>query len=288
MKSTTLPAEKNLNEAEWAVRLFNKSVLKQRKFKEITQLLGPTQGLHCLDIGSDNGVVSLLLRQGGGTWKSADLDEGSVGAISALVKTDVFQIDGGATPFQENEFDRVVIVDFLEHIPDDRGFIQELHRILKPEGKLILNVPHLKNGLLRRLRFAIGQTDEKHGHLRPGYTRESLEAVLGDHFSLQSQHTYSRFFSELIDTLIVFAVSMLRKGKHDPSKKGNIVTGQDLKKFQSSFKLFSAIYPLVWFFSKLDHLLFFTSGYMLIGVARACDTGMKKEGYEEFSAARDR
>ncbi|PSO97333.1 MAG: hypothetical protein BRC51_17305, partial [Cyanobacteria bacterium SW_12_48_29] len=49
----------------WSVLLFSKSVLKQRKFKEITEFLGETNDLHCLDIGSDNGVISYLLRKRG-------------------------------------------------------------------------------------------------------------------------------------------------------------------------------------------------------------------------------
>jgi SAM-dependent methyltransferase len=270
MKATPSQTNEASPQVEWALRLFNKSVLKQRKYREIRALLGDTRGLDCLDLGSDNGVVSYLLRQGGGTWKSADLDEGSVGAIRSLVESEVYQLDGGPTPFQENEFDRVVIVDFLEHIPDDAGFIAELERILKPGGELILNVPHRKNSLLRRFRYLIGQTDEKHGHLRPGYTPVSLRDLLGDRFELQTWHTYSRFFSELMDTLIVAGVAALRKGGGEPSRKGNIVTAQDLKKYQSSFKLYSLLYPLVWLFSKLDHLLFFRSGYMLIGRAKSC------------------
>ncbi len=67
-------------------QLFNRSVLKQRKYQEITALLGPTDLLDCLDIGSDNGVISYLLRQRGGTWQSADLDKQSVRAIQELVK----------------------------------------------------------------------------------------------------------------------------------------------------------------------------------------------------------
>ena len=51
----------------WAVELFRKSVLKQRKVAELVPSLGPTEGLRCLDLGSDNGVVSLLLRGRGGT-----------------------------------------------------------------------------------------------------------------------------------------------------------------------------------------------------------------------------
>lgn len=249
----------------WPIRLFNKSVLKQRKYREITALLGSYDGLRCLDIGSDNGVISYLLRQNGGSWASADLEDKTVRSIRELVKTDVYQINGERTPFADDEFDRVVIVDFLEHIPDDEAFIQELFRILKPGGLLIANVPHVKNSLLRRFRFAIGQTDEKHGHLRPGYTVESLKRLFGDQFSIETSHTYSRFFSEWIDTMIVWAVGLV-KGK-DESKKGLVVTGDDLKAYQKMFKLYALIYPVVWAISKLDYLIPFTSGYMLIARA---------------------
>ena len=59
----------------WALALFRKSVLKQRKLAEIERALGPTGDERCLDLGSDNGVISLLLRRSGGRWASADLTQ---------------------------------------------------------------------------------------------------------------------------------------------------------------------------------------------------------------------
>lgn len=253
-----------MSETLWPIRLFNKSVLKQRKYKELTQSLGSTEGLRCLDIGSDNGVISYLFRKCGGSWCSADLDTQSVSEIKNLVKSEVFQIDGGRTPFEDNSFDCVVVIDFLEHIPNDVAFVVELNRILKPNGRLIINVPHIKNSLLRKFRLAIGQTDEKHGHLRPGYTPESLECLIKAQFTMEQHKTYSKFFSEFIDTLMVQAIYLLQRNKNVESKKGAVVTGGDLKKHKSMFRLYSLIYPVVLFFSKLDHLLFFSSGYMLI------------------------
>lgn len=252
----------------WPIRLFKRSVLKQRKYKELTALIGPSAGKRCLDIGSDNGVISYMLRERGGSWKSADLDPLAVESIRDLVGSEVYQIDGGRTPFRDDEFDGVVIVDFLEHIPDDKGFVRELARILKPGGFVIVNVPHIKPSLLRRFRLAIGQTDEKHGHLRPGYTIESLRTLLGEQFIIERHHTYSRFFAESIDTLVVYAVSLLKRKKGDAhSQKGLLVTGQDMKAYQSMFRLYSLIYPIIWLVSRLDALLFFRSGYMLIARA---------------------
>ena len=69
--------------------------------------------------------------------------------------------------------------------------------------------------------------------------------------------------------MIVFGVGLLKRGKDDPSQKGNVVTGQDMNNYAKMFKLYSLIYPIVWFFSKLDLLIPFTSGFMLIARATA-------------------
>ena len=270
---------KETSEKTWSVLLFSKSVLKQRKFREITELLGETSDLRCLDLGADNGVISYLLRERGGSWKSADLDEQAVCSIRQLVKEDVFQINGISTTFNDNEFDRVVIVDLLEHIETEREFIEELFRIIKPGGELIINVPQIKNSLLRKLRLAIGQTDEKHGHLRPGYTVEQLAVLLKDKFQIINHKSYSKFFSEFIDTLINFGLSFVKKGETS-SQKGILVTEKDLRKYQKMFRVYSVIYPVLWVLSKLDTLLFWRSGYMLIVKAKINKQPINTNGHQ--------
>lgn len=258
-------------EAAWALALFNRSVLKQAKFRQIVGLLDQPTGKRGLDIGADNGVISYLLRQRGGRWHSADLDERAVGSIRQLVGSDVHQIDGGATPFEDAAFDQIVIVDFLEHIPDDLGFAQELARILKPGGQLIINVPHLKPGsMLNRFRHAIGLTDEWHGHLRPGYSLEGLGQLLGPAFFIEKSTTYSGAFSELIDTGLngLYLKIQQRQSPRSSSSKGTVITQSDLRKHRKQFLLLSALYPLIWVVAKLDRLLFFTPGYKLIVSAR--------------------
>ena len=116
--------------AEWAVALFQKSVLKQAKYRDDHRVHGRSGGQPLLDIGADNGVISLLLRRRGGRWDSADLDEHTVASIRQLVGDDVHQLDGSHTPFPDRAFDQIVVVDYLEHIPDDGRFADELARIL--------------------------------------------------------------------------------------------------------------------------------------------------------------
>ncbi|HVQ26652.1 MAG TPA: methyltransferase domain-containing protein, partial [Planctomycetota bacterium] len=83
-------------------------MLKQRKVSELARALGPTAGLRCLDLGSDNGVISLLLRRAGGRWASADLTDEAVSSIRELVESDVHRVDASSLPFADGEFDRVV------------------------------------------------------------------------------------------------------------------------------------------------------------------------------------
>src|SRR5687768_1544266 len=173
-----------------------------------------------------------MLRRRGGRWASGDLTDESVASIRELVGTDVHRVEGAALPFPDAEFDRVAVVDMLEHVADDRAFMSELARITRPGGRLVVNTPHLKNTLLRRLRHGLGLTDEKHGHLRPGYTAEDLRLLLAPHFELETHRTYSRFFSELVDTAINVALERLgKKG----SAKGLVVTGGDVRRHGKAF-----------------------------------------------------
>jgi ubiquinone/menaquinone biosynthesis C-methylase UbiE len=249
---------------DWAQALIARSVLKKRKLRELETSLGETSGLRCLDLGSDNGVISLLLRRRGGSWASADLTDESVASIRALVGEDVHKTDGRRLPFADASFDRVAIVDMLEHVPDEQAFAAEIARVCRPGARLVINTPHLRHTLLRRFRHALGQTDEKHGHVRPGYTVDQVTALFGPAFSLDGHRTYSRFFSELVDTVVNLGVAGIgKKG----SAKGMVVTGADLARHGRAFRFYAAVYPLLAAVAALDALIPFVPGYMLIATA---------------------
>ena len=127
----------------WHIKLFSKSVLKQQKWVKLKKILPDLENKRCLDLGSDNGVISYLLRQQGGVWTSADLSGETVDSIRLLVGTNVVHIDAPShLPFPDHVFDLIVIVDMVEHIQDDIMFCEEIRRILQPNGELIAIVPH--------------------------------------------------------------------------------------------------------------------------------------------------
>ena len=85
-----------------------------------------------------------------------------------------------AIPHADQSFDVVVCLDVLEHVRDEHKSLNELFRVLRPGGMLILTTPH--RGLfsfmdpvnvLRRL----GRSDEpEHRHYSVGDLRRLLDA----------------------------------------------------------------------------------------------------------------
>jgi len=250
--------------SEWHLRVFRKSLLKQAKLNAIRAFLPDLEGKVCLDLGGDNGIISYFLREGGGIWHSADLSDHAVGSIRALVHTNVFKTGGSALPFPDGSLDLVVIIDFLEHIPHDQEFIHELGRVMKKSGLLIINVPYLKKrSVIRWVKKTLGLSDERHGHLRPGYTMGGLASLLGGRFTIVAQRTYSRFFTELLDVIINLGYGTSAEDTAQPGK-GLLLTENELKNKRRTFRMYSLLYPFIWCFSALDILLFFTDGHKLI------------------------
>jgi len=64
--------------------------------------------------------------------------------------------DGTKLPFQADVFSHAICSEVLEHIRDDRAAIQELARVIKPKGHLIITFPH------RKFYFAIDDRFVKH------------------------------------------------------------------------------------------------------------------------------
>lgn len=55
-------------------------------------------------------------------------------------KADIFY-DGKSFPLESESFDSVVSNQVLEHVFEPHEFLREIHRVLKPKGKLLLTIP---------------------------------------------------------------------------------------------------------------------------------------------------
>jgi SAM-dependent methyltransferase len=84
-----------------------------------------------LHLAPEKPLSDIFIKHKNVDYLTADLNPEQV-----MVKMDITAIQ-----FPDNTFDAILCNHVLEHIPDDRKAMRELHRVLKPGGWAILQVP---------------------------------------------------------------------------------------------------------------------------------------------------
>ncbi|MFD6436047.1 methyltransferase domain-containing protein [Streptomyces venezuelae] len=71
-------------------------------------------------------------------WFAAmkEAGEAPAGATATAMEGDALNL-----PFPDASFDVVIISEVMEHIPDDKGVLAEMVRVLKPGGRIAVTVP---------------------------------------------------------------------------------------------------------------------------------------------------
>ena len=82
---------------------------------------------------------------------------------------------------EDNSVDFVVTFQVIEHIDDDEIFLQEIHRVLKPGGKLILTTPNSMMSLTRNPWHTREYTPAQMGKvLKSSFDNYELKGVFGN------------------------------------------------------------------------------------------------------------
>lgn len=100
--------------------------------KKILPALAEHEKLRILHVAPEVGVARVLCSLGG-DYLSGDLEPGK-----AMATVDLTRLT-----FAPESFDFVFLSHVLEHIPDDRAAIAEVHRVLSPGGLAFIEVPVL-------------------------------------------------------------------------------------------------------------------------------------------------
>lgn len=139
------------------------------------------------DIGGGNGYVSQMLARRG--LDVALVEPGYVGALNAHKQRGLPQVISSTVEdanFSPQSIDAIGMFDVIEHIDDDRAFMERMASLLKKGGRLYLTVPcH---------RWLWSQADIDAGHFRR-HTEKSLQVLLSGLFETDYQ---SYFFGPLV------------------------------------------------------------------------------------------
>ena len=146
--SNGLKTLESMSQAQW----YNKWTLN--KFKKF--LNG-----EILEVGCGIGNFTRTLTSFGQVW-AIDINNEYIEKIGERVdrgtQVGFGNIEKGEYFFQTRKFDTIVCLNVLEHIKDDVATVNNLHKLLKKNGKLILLVP--------AHRFLYGEIDRSIGHFR--------------------------------------------------------------------------------------------------------------------------
>jgi SAM-dependent methyltransferase len=104
----------------------------------LLKVLDPALRDYCrgrvLDAGAGRGAYRELLQNYADSYVGMDIAPSKATAAVGDVQ---------CLPFAANSFDTVFCSQVLEHVPEPGLSLQELMRVLKPGGYLVLSVPHL-------------------------------------------------------------------------------------------------------------------------------------------------
>jgi len=134
---------------------------RQGLHKHIMQLLPALTG-EILDVGCGSKPYEKFLNCI--SYVGLEIDSPATRAKS---QADYFY-DGTTFPFNEQAFDSVMTNQVIEHVSDADLFLDEIHRVLKEDGKLLLTVP-----------FIWALHEQPHDHRR--FTIFGIKALLEKH-----------------------------------------------------------------------------------------------------------
>ncbi len=99
-----------------------------------------------LDVGCGDGALTASIRKLGHRVYGVDTNnEGIRLAKEKFIENNLignfYVIEGYDYPFENNFFEVVVCADVIEHVQEPRRMLEEIHRVLKREGILIISTP---------------------------------------------------------------------------------------------------------------------------------------------------
>lgn len=132
-----------------------------------------------LDAACGEGYGSALLARSAASVEGVDISPEAINHANQRYEQQQnvnFQVaDCTKLPFGDDEFDRVVSFETLEHLAEHDQLLAEFRRVLKADGCLILSSPD-------KATYSDAQDSVNEYHVKELY-RDELEALIGRHFT---------------------------------------------------------------------------------------------------------
>lgn len=182
--------------------------IKRARADALLDELNGSKGLDVLDVGCQDGALCARLAKAGHVPVGVEIVEGLVSRARERHPDLRFELADceARLPFPDEAFDVVWAGDVIEHIRWTDVFVNEINRVLRTGGRVILTTPfhnRLKSTLIALLRFE-KHFDPEFPHYR-FYTRKSLEDVLARRGFLWESHRLIGRVPVVANTILAIA-----------------------------------------------------------------------------------
>ena len=150
----------------------------------VRSIVSEGKSLRILNVGVGTGHTSELLSQFG-TVTSIEYDEDCCAFVNEQTSLTVVQGSILELDFADDSFDAVCAFDVVEHVEEDALAVQELKRVCKQAGKVVITVPAYM--------FLWSKHDEINHHFRR-YTKSQVLAL----FKEQGKFIYHSYYNTLL------------------------------------------------------------------------------------------
>ena len=147
-----------------------------------------------------------MLDFGGGSSPYKSRFKNIIEYISIEVESDKNNIstklsyDGHKLPFTDNEFDSILCTEVLEHVNDVEESLDELYRVLKPGGKLLVTTP-----------FICVEHENPHDYRR--FTMNGLKQIIKKKgFEIVSEKKLLNNINVIFQTINFYLVQLIGNG----------------------------------------------------------------------------
>jgi len=215
-----------------------------------------------LDIGPANGFLLKELSLRGFSGEAIDISKEAVKQINKNLKLNrninVYCGDFMKSKIK-NKYDLIFCFEVLEHIKNDKDALNQIARLIKPGGKVMLSFPAHKKYW--------SKIDEQKGHFRRYERKEAWDKISNSGFEIEEVYTYGfpfLFFLRFLRNRIIQHGAKNTLSKINRTKISGLTNEYDSR----LEKLFTSKYLLTPFFLIMDLFIKTDKGLGYFIVAR--------------------
>ena len=117
-------------------------------------LLNLSAGALLLDVGGGTGRVSRHLAAPGINVVVCDVNRSMLRQTRRKKGLWPLQADAAALPFEDGSVDGILVVDALHHFTEPQRIVDEMRRVLNPDGRLLIEEQDIRQPLIRLVSMA--------------------------------------------------------------------------------------------------------------------------------------